>query len=114
MSHEPFRVEVEPEGLASRRVAELALAAIGITVACVVIVRFATGPRPRVATTVQGPAPREIGRIEQTLIDVDPVQSDLKREAARTLSGYGWVDREKGIVRIPLERAYELLIRSPR
>jgi hypothetical protein len=39
-------------------------------------------------------------------------QSDYERFRARedaALQGYGWVDRERGIVKIPIERAIEVL-----
>ncbi len=40
---------------------------------------------------------------------------DLKNLRAREdaiLHNYGWIDREKGIVRIPIERAMELLVQK--
>jgi hypothetical protein len=40
-------------------------------------------------------------------------QSDLKRfelEQRMALSGYGWVDRAKGIARIPIEEAMRIVI----
>lgn len=33
----------------------------------------------------------------------------LNQELATTMNGYGWVDRQQGIVRIPIERAMELV-----
>jgi hypothetical protein len=40
---------------------------------------------------------------------------DLKKyrdEQAKILSGYGWVDQQAGIVRIPIDRAMELLLQK--
>src|SRR4029077_7435097 len=34
----------------------------------------------------------------------------VRKEAADTLSSYGWVDKNKGIVHVPIERAMELTI----
>jgi hypothetical protein len=34
----------------------------------------------------------------------------IQREAERALEGYGWVDEDKGIVRIPIEEAMRLLV----
>ncbi|HJQ84172.1 MAG TPA: hypothetical protein VKA21_08855, partial [Candidatus Binatia bacterium] len=34
----------------------------------------------------------------------------LRREEEARLHGYGWVDRDAGIVRIPIERAIELTV----
>ena len=38
---------------------------------------------------------------------------NFERDQRATLSGYGWVDRPKGIVRIPIEQAMRI-DRSPR
>jgi len=50
---------------------------------------------------------------EQLYIKVlSPVASDLKQLRAREdaqLHSYGYIDREKGLVRLPIERAMELL-----
>ena len=35
--------------------------------------------------------------------------ADLRAAEAETLGSYGWVDRDRGVVRIPIERAIELL-----
>jgi hypothetical protein len=42
---------------------------------------------------------------EQPTADVEV----LRREEARLLATYGWVDKERGIVRIPIERAMDVL-----
>ena len=34
---------------------------------------------------------------------------DLRARESATLSSYGWVDRQSGVVRIPIERAMDLL-----
>jgi hypothetical protein len=45
-------------------------------------------------------------------VEAAPVQEmDLLRaEQYETLATYGWIDREEGVVRIPIERAMELLV----
>ncbi len=35
---------------------------------------------------------------------------EMRRQEEEILTGYGWVDREEGIARIPIDRAMELLI----
>lgn len=44
-------------------------------------------------------------------LQVDPRRdlAALHEEERQALAGYGWVDREAGIARIPIERAMELL-----
>ncbi len=47
-------------------------------------------------------------------LQVAPPQ-DLQRmlgEQGATLSGYGWVDEKKGIVRVPIERAMDLVLKD--
>jgi hypothetical protein len=34
---------------------------------------------------------------------------DFEREERKKLSGYGWVDQSKGLVRIPIERAMQIV-----
>ena len=45
-------------------------------------------------------------------LEVSPQQDLRQMRAAETtvLNSYGWVDRQAGIVRIPIERAIELLV----
>lgn len=38
----------------------------------------------------------------------------LRREQARRLETYGWTDRARGLVRVPIERAMDLLLEDPR
>lgn len=38
------------------------------------------------------------------------VLQEVRSQHEQELSSYGWVDKEKGVVRIPIERAMELLI----
>ena len=40
--------------------------------------------------------------------------ADLHAREAELLYSYGWVDQEKGIVRIPIERAMELTVQEAR
>jgi hypothetical protein len=50
--------------------------------------------------------------IEGPRLEVDPseaLRSRREREK-ELLTSYGWVDRERGVVRIPIERAKELLV----
>ncbi len=52
------------------------------------------------------------GKVEvaQESGDQPPTAADLRVQEAETLTTYGWVDQEKGTVRIPVERATELVI----
>jgi hypothetical protein len=59
-------------------------------------------PSPLVKTRQVPPAPQL-----QVSPGVDMMQFRLAEDAK--LNGYGWVDRQNGIVRIPIDRAMDLL-----
>jgi hypothetical protein len=57
--------------------------------------------QPRVSSPFQdGPEARS---------GVDKAWAECERDTRSHLSGYGWVDRPAGIVRIPIERAIDLV-----
>ena len=64
------------------------------------------------------PIPDDIAKKEEIgIIDYVPFDSDnrLERwhaETDKSLSGYGWVDRKKGIIHIPINEAMKQVIRE--
>ena len=57
--------------------------------------------QPRVSSSFQdGPEART---------DVERAWAQCERDARSHLSGYGWIDRPAGIVRIPIDRAIDLV-----
>ncbi len=54
---------------------------------------------------------REEGR-SKVIEVVSPALIDYQREQADLLDGYEWVDREAGVVRLPIDRAMELVARD--
>jgi hypothetical protein len=57
----------------------------------------------------------QIGRREIGIVDQIPFASrtdpEVGRAAARRkLNGYGWVDRRRGIIRVPIERAIDHMV----
>lgn len=63
-------------------------------------------PRPPLAgARAPQPAPR---------LEVSPTAAlaELRAREAEALTTYGWMDREAGIVRIPIERAMEMIARD--
>lgn len=106
----------EPESISRKRVLLVAAAtaiifAIGIAWAAH-ITRTGLG-----ALSDTGPDPRhvaigrpEIGIVEQAMYGrAESAQTRRARDRA-TLDGYGWVDRPHGVIRIPIDRAMELVI----
>jgi hypothetical protein len=49
----------------------------------------------------------EIGIVDQVLFEGDHRLATWRAERAARLNGYGWVDRSKGTVHIPIERAMD-------
>jgi len=65
------------------------------------------------------PAPRpalapEYSRIQQPLLQASPKMDlqELRARDQRLLNGYAWVDRQKGTVSIPIERAIDKLLKQ--
>jgi hypothetical protein len=52
-------------------------------------------------------AKAEIGIVDQVLFEGDQRLATWRAERAARLNGYGWSDRSKGMVHIPIERALE-------
>lgn len=61
---------------------------------------------PRETTSVNG--------IQQRTFDKTPVATELKAAQLQKLASYGWVDRDRGVVHLPIERAIDLWIERSR
>ena len=55
----------------------------------------------------------EIGIVDQVLFSTDTRLAAWKADHAKRLGNYGWVDRTKGVVHIPIELAMQKVIASP-
>jgi len=49
---------------------------------------------------------------EEARPDRAAIRLEMEEAARERLGSYGWVDREKGVVRIPVERARELWLKE--
>jgi hypothetical protein len=63
--------------------------------------------------------PREIGKptvgiVDQRIFEQELRAEQLRLEGLRRLSSYGWVDRERRLVHLPVERAMELMLEEGR
>lgn len=56
------------------------------------------------------PPPSEMAHIEQTLFRAEAQGLELQATKRTVLERYGWVDRDQGTVRIPIQRAMELVL----
>ena|ERR1700694_3243756 len=65
------------------------------------------------------PSPREIGKpeigmVNQRLFELQLDAKQQRDEQLGRLNSYGWVDRDKQIIHIPIERAMELMSAEPK
>lgn len=62
------------------------------------------------AVAIIGPAPRGDTYEQQRAQNREKKLKDLRDEDAKALTTYAWVDKNKGTVRIPIERAMQLTV----
>jgi hypothetical protein len=55
----------------------------------------------------------EIGIVDQVPFSIDHRIEKWRAATKKGLSSYGWVDRSKGIARIPIEQAIERVVANP-
>src|SRR5436305_1626174 len=61
-----------------------------------------------IAVAIIGPAPRGDTYEQQRAQNREKKLKDLRDEDAKALTSYAWIDKNKGSVRIPIERAMQL------
>ena len=110
--HAPLRIEQEEDAPDIRKVAVICVSAVAIFavgIAWVLRILADSPPTPDADRSV----PRELGRpkigmVLQTPFEEAKVIEQGRRDAKQRLGSYGWVDRDKGVIHIPIERAMEL------
>ena len=92
------------------------LAVVGISVAAVVVIVAALWALMALFEYLRTPGPvSPLARFEvvppEPRLDARPAQTlvELRRREDGMLTTYGWVDRDAGIARIPIEQAMEIL-----
>ena len=103
---------VEIRDVSPRVLVRVAAIVFGLTVCTLVLAtaqfgRLNRGLRPR----PDEPPPR-LKPFPAPLLEVDAVEGlrEQRRRDAEILGSYGWVDRERGLVRVPVDRAIDLLL----
>ncbi|GEJ59049.1 hypothetical protein [Anaeromyxobacter diazotrophicus] len=66
------------------------------------------GPAPRPAAAGQA----KIGMVEQRLFEHSNQGPAWRAQAQRRLESTGWVDRQKGLVHIPIDRAMDRVVKG--
>ncbi|BDG10522.1 hypothetical protein [Anaeromyxobacter paludicola] len=56
----------------------------------------------------------KIGMVEQQLFDKQTRARELLRKQRAQLAGYGWIDKEKGVIHIPIDEAIDRLVKGER
>lgn len=104
------RPAYEPRDAETRVVAATAasLAAIvGMCLAVGGVIHHGESARPGAGSRPEADASFRHGAVART--DIDESWDEIDRAAREHLQGYAWVDRREGIVRIPIERAIDLV-----
>jgi hypothetical protein len=55
--------------------------------------------------------PREVAGLRQTVYDLPQPRPELKQQQRAALERFGWADRERREVHMPIERAFDVLLR---
>lgn len=116
------QVRLSPDTLPGKRVAAILLAAVAfalvlVGLAWLLLAQEMRAERPRELARAGEPVPRapdRIGGLLQTQLSRADEGLRLRREGAETLSHYRWVDRERGIVRVPIDVAIDRLLAGER
>jgi hypothetical protein len=121
MSHEPSHSTEHlppPPAQADEHVAGSKLVAVGVISLIVFAAAtvWSTGILRGTARTLQPTGPlapaKDIGKPEIGIVDQTPFETTrgadrYRRRDLEILDSYGWVDRQKGIIHIPIDRAID-------
>jgi hypothetical protein len=101
---------VDVRAIAITAVVSFLVGGLGVFFAGVILVATDGALRPSFAGP-SGPRPvrRELSHVEQTMIEDTRTGIDLRERQRRELDGWGWVDRDAGVARIPIDRAIEIV-----
>jgi hypothetical protein len=118
MSPSDFAVHQEEDVVASGRLVRIAvvsvvIGAIGVLLAGILLAVRVGSVTPSLGRP-QGSraAGHEISGVEQTPIRDARVGEDLRDAQRRGLETWGWVDRDAGIARIPIDRAMDVVAKG--
>jgi hypothetical protein len=111
-----IRAGHEVDSVAARLLWRSAVGFVGVLLIALVVV-YTIQPLMVARQEAESPPPNpllaEYGRVEPPAprLQVDPARDihDQRKAEEHILTTYGWVDRQAGVVRIPIERAMSLL-----
>jgi len=108
-----FPVRQEEDRVRTRRVSEALVAVLVVSLALSAWAGWILRARERAPVPPRVVA-AEVGGVMQTLIGTDTAAYALADRDREVLESYGWVDREAGIARIPIEQAMRLVVEAYR
>jgi hypothetical protein len=116
------KVRLSPDSLPGKRVAAILLAGIAfglllVLLAYLLLNEELRAERPAMMARAAAPAavaPARIGGILQTQLPAADEGLRLRQEGEEALRHYRWVDRERGLVRLPIDVAVERLLAGDR
>jgi uncharacterized membrane protein YdbT with pleckstrin-like domain len=97
----------QPDRLAKRAIIATAVVAVAIILACLLVSAWVT---PHEAGGF--PERDEARTLRYRYEDPGHPPSELREAVAAQLERYGWVDREAGVVHVPLELGMELYLET--
>jgi len=113
-------IEQEEDRIATRKViavgvGSLVIFAIGVALAWLLLERRTAALLPE----GEPPSPPQIGQTEVGIVNQTPFGEPSKAEQRAAtqharLHSYGWVDRRRGLIHIPIERAMQLEVEESR
>ena len=97
----------DPEGLRARTIWLVAAATVAIALALTAIAWLL------VVVPHGSPAASRPSSLRHDLIETARDGADARAAAGQSLERYDWVDRNSGIVHIPIDRAIEAVVANP-
>jgi len=109
-------LQQEPDTLPWKTIVAVFVAVVALVVALVIVAgRITTANETALRPSRCFPEkylapPRDPSGVEETLFGQRGIGQAMNRLSARELERYRWVDRERGLVTIPIERAMDLVV----
>jgi hypothetical protein len=90
-------------------------ALIAFTIAVWITARFMQTRERMLQPNGPDPIPRQIGEgeigiVDQVPFDVARAAAQYRRERLERLGSWGWIDRKRGIVHMPIEKAMDAVV----
>ena len=109
------KLQQEPESFAAPRMVQVAVVtliifALGIVWSTEIWLRRSKDLAPNGSAAAVELGKREIGIVDQVPFEQQNEPAELRAAKLRRLGSYGYVDKARGVVHVPIERGYEMAI----